>query len=551
MWAIKILNGPQAGRTFNLTPGTHTIGRSSRVDIRINSNSISKIHAKIICMDGKVIISDAQSSNGILVNGVKIRNQALKSGDKFGLGDILFDIFELPSNVALISDLQQRSHSQQQTTALEPASAEMISPGSNTMAGFDGATALSSATQTSAQNPLATSKPQQNLGFVEKLDKYIDDVALPAVYKVSDRYDLKFVIAGFVMIFVIIVTTLTVLPVIQISRDFIVDESQRRAEALTRLLVQTNREYIVTGNEVSVSVAQIRKEPGVDKAYIVAASDGHIIAPLNQRGSYSKNPFLQHVRKRGKKTRKVMGQQIGVSLPILKMNPSTGEASPAAHAIVLYNMDRVALDINKALALIIQILLITILVGGGLYFFLYRVIIRPMSTLNNKLDHALKNSESSIDMESPTPIVQKLVANLNSALSRMSKEKVDGPSVSMGDKNTEASELVNMFPVAAFAYDPESELIMAANDFFNGHPLFDDGFLVDKYLDDLTDPSLAESLKDLVHRSTENPNIRHLNTLPTQDGERYEITIKAIQEEGAISYLLVSFTEIYDDEGDG
>ena len=74
----------------------------------------------------------------------------------------------------------------------------------------------------------------------------------------------------------------SVFPIISISRDFIVDESMRRTESLARLLVQNNREYLITNNEINVSVSIVQNEPGVDKAFIIAANDGHIIAPINK-----------------------------------------------------------------------------------------------------------------------------------------------------------------------------------------------------------------------------------------------------------------------------
>ena len=544
MWAIKILNGPQAGRIHQLELGTHTLGRSAQVSIRLASNSVSKVHAQLLVTEDKLILSDCQSSNGVFVNGIKVKNYVLKSGDKFSLSDIILDVILLPANVALVSDIQR------QAMALRQANQESLVPTTQTQVtnySFDGTGALATA---EGNTELAPNQSQENLTVAEKADRYIDEVALPAVYKLSDRYDLKYVVAAFVVIFVILVTTLTVLPVVQISRDFIVDESRRRAEALARLVVQQNREFLLTKNEVNVSVASVRKEPGVDKAFIIAASDGHIIAPLNQRGNYSKLTFLQAARRKASKYHKVMESQIGVSLPILQHNPTTGEPTAIAYAVIIYSMDKVALDFERALGLIIQILIITIVAGGVLYFFLYRIISRPLLQLNRQLDVALKNSEQNIEMESPTPAVQRLISNINSALSRMSASDGDEPMVSMGDKATEAAELVDMFPMPALAISAETEMVIAANDYFEGHPLFDDGQLIDKYIEDLNDPSLQASLKDLLAKAQGNPNNKHVNNLPSQGGQKFEISIKAIANTNEVSYFLLSFLEIDDEEFD-
>ncbi len=541
MWAIKILNGPQAGKIFQLKDGAHTLGRSSQSSIKIKSHSVSKVHAKIMVMEDKVIISDNQSSNGIVVNGVKIQNQTLRSGDKFALGEVLFDVILLPKFVSILPEMempsQPSSHSSQGNNALAHAEFAITAPENN------GLEILSSNVKTKEEEV----KPV--LTLQEKVEYYIEEVALPGVYEYSYKFDLKYVVMSFVIFFIFLVTALSVIPVIQVSRDFVVDESTRRADALAKILVQENRDFVISKNDISVNVRAVRNEPGVDQAYIIDALDGHVIAPINQRGRYASIPFVQRARKKPGQYREILNNRIGVSRPILYTDPQTGEPAPIAYAIVLYNLDRVALDIPRTLSLMIQILLITILAGGVLYFFLYKVITKPLYDLNEEMNTALKEGSNNIELKTPTPIFQKLVSNINSALSRMSADESEQMSVGVGDKSMEAYELVQMFPVAAIAINPENESIMAQNDYISQHPLFDDDQLQDKYIDDLTDSSLVDNLKDLLQKCADNPNQKHSNPLPSGSGVNFEISIKSIQEMGTISYYVVCFTEVYEDEG--
>lgn len=540
MWAIKILNGPQAGKIFQLDEGAHTIGRSAQATIRVKSASISKVHAKIMIMEDKVIISDNKSSNGIIVNGVKVQNKALRPSDKFALGEVIFDLIQLPNYVSIIPDMDTPRPSLPHTqgnNALAPQNFGMV------------------------QNPetelqvLATSvKPMEekaqvvDLSLQERVEKYIEDVALPGVYEYSYKFDLKYVVLSFVVFFVFLVTTLSVFPVIKVSRDFVVDESLRRADSLAKILVQENRQFIIDKNEISINVRSVKNEAGVDQAFIIDALDGHILAPIKQKGRYASIPFVQKARKKPNKYSEVLGDRIGVSRPILYTNPLTGEPSPAAYAIVLYNLDRVSLDVPRTLSLMIQILLITLVAGAILYFFLYKVITKPLFDLNQEINEALKEGTNNVELKTPTKIFQDLVSNINSALSRMSSEDENQMNIGIGDKSTEASELVEMFPVAAIAISAENEMILAHNSLISGHPLFDDDQIRDKYLDDLTDPSLVGNLKDLMQKAVDNPNQKHSNPLPSSNGIQFEISIKSIQEMGNISYYLVCFTEVYDEE---
>ena len=59
------------------------IGRDASCDIRLKASDVSSKHAILsLGDDGKVSIVDCKSTNGTFVNGKKIRNKILKSGDK-------------------------------------------------------------------------------------------------------------------------------------------------------------------------------------------------------------------------------------------------------------------------------------------------------------------------------------------------------------------------------------------------------------------------------------------------------------------------------------
>ncbi len=542
MWAIKVLNGPQAGKIYQLDEGSHTLGRSSQSSVKIRSHSVSKVHAKIMVMEDKVIISDNQSSNGVVVNGVKIQNQALRSGDKFALGEVLFDVIQLPKFVSILPEMDSRPRRSSQTQTHGNNALAHAEFGMEPVQGSNEVEILSSSVKPKDEE----NKPA--LSLQEKVEYYIEEVALPGVYEYSYKFDLKYVVMSFVIFFVVLVTALSVIPVIQVSRDFVVDESTRRADALAKILVQENRDHVISKNDISVNVRAVRNEAGVDQAFIIDALDGHVIAPVKQRGRFPSIPFVQRARKKPGRYHEILDNRIGVSRPILYTDPQTGEPAPIAYAIVLYNLDRVALDVPRTLSLMIQILLITILAGGVLYFFLYKVITKPLYDLNEEMNMALKEGSNNIELKTPTPIFQKLVSNINSALSRMSEDESNQMSVGVGDKSMEAYELVQMFPVAALAISPENETIMAQNDYISGHPLFDDDQLQDKYVDDLTDPSLVENIKDLLQKCADNPNQKHSNPLPSGSGMNFEVSIKSIQELGNISYYVVCFAEVYDDD---
>ena len=62
-----------------------TIGRYTTNDITLNSDSVSKHHAKISYRNGNFFIEDLNSTNGVFVNGAKVTKSSISSSDKINI----------------------------------------------------------------------------------------------------------------------------------------------------------------------------------------------------------------------------------------------------------------------------------------------------------------------------------------------------------------------------------------------------------------------------------------------------------------------------------
>jgi pSer/pThr/pTyr-binding forkhead associated (FHA) protein len=72
-------------------PGRVTlIGRRETADISLTENSASSAHALLFVFEGRHVLRDLNSRTGSLVNGVKIHEHTLESGDLFTVGDTTF-----------------------------------------------------------------------------------------------------------------------------------------------------------------------------------------------------------------------------------------------------------------------------------------------------------------------------------------------------------------------------------------------------------------------------------------------------------------------------
>jgi S1-C subfamily serine protease len=79
---FTILNGSRAGEKLGLGGSGIKIGRESAVcEIVLENPKVSRLHAEVVSIDGKVLLIDRNSSNGTYVNDQKIDKRYLKDGD--------------------------------------------------------------------------------------------------------------------------------------------------------------------------------------------------------------------------------------------------------------------------------------------------------------------------------------------------------------------------------------------------------------------------------------------------------------------------------------
>jgi two-component system cell cycle response regulator len=84
---FTMLNGLNAGQVFTIEGGETTIGRGRDADVRIDDIGISRIHARVVrAEDGRHLLEDLQSTNGVFVNGQRVERVALVTGDRVQIG---------------------------------------------------------------------------------------------------------------------------------------------------------------------------------------------------------------------------------------------------------------------------------------------------------------------------------------------------------------------------------------------------------------------------------------------------------------------------------
>ncbi|CAM4342797.1 PAS domain S-box protein [Myxococcus xanthus] len=77
------------GKAYRLDQGEHIIGRGSDVTVRIDDHGVSRKHARVVrAGDGACHVTDLDSTNGTLLNGVPVSTAELMEGDRLQIGTV-------------------------------------------------------------------------------------------------------------------------------------------------------------------------------------------------------------------------------------------------------------------------------------------------------------------------------------------------------------------------------------------------------------------------------------------------------------------------------
>jgi PAS domain-containing protein len=96
---LEVLRGPKVGVTFTLQPGENTAGRTDDNHIHLPSSHVSGRHCAFVWQGGQLLVSDRGSTNGVYVEGHKVREAVITAGQRVQVGDWLLLVVDTASAV--------------------------------------------------------------------------------------------------------------------------------------------------------------------------------------------------------------------------------------------------------------------------------------------------------------------------------------------------------------------------------------------------------------------------------------------------------------------
>lgn len=81
-----------------ITPGRFIIGRTSDNDMQVDSKFVSRHHAQLVSTPDGSVVEDLNSTNGVFLNGKRVRRHRLAPGDviKIGIHELVYSRYEAP-----------------------------------------------------------------------------------------------------------------------------------------------------------------------------------------------------------------------------------------------------------------------------------------------------------------------------------------------------------------------------------------------------------------------------------------------------------------------
>lgn len=537
MWILRFLSGPTAGQIVPLEKHSTLLGRSPSCDVKIPSANVSKEHTRIEVFDDKLIVSDTGSRNGTFLNGVQIRSSKAKSGDKISIHDVVIEVQKVPDAWAArfhgggghgyaamppshggggaAYDMQPPPRRRKHRSSHESVEEVAVSP----------------------INDLFQGKFPR---WIELMRAYVDRVVLPGIFQLPKLFEFKWVLAGMMVVFILLVTALSTIPLIRILKASIEEESQHHAMTIATTLARVNIPSLQQGIDSSVSVEIAVTRPGVTKAFVISNIDGNVIAPPAQAGTYPDLPYIHEGRKLDHESVKQINDNTIVSMvPVRFYNSETGSQAVVAWAVVFFDMTSLAVDNAQVLSLFITTLFISMLLGLVLFYFLYKIVEHPIRSMNEQLDVALKEGQDTVQVDYRFPAIQTLASNVSSALSRALNGPGNAPARALEhDRNREMTNLCELLGFAAMGVRTADLSIAAVNQAFEQRVGTSAAELTTMSVNEIADQALKLSVKDLIERVDQKPDDLAANDLEF-NGLNFQVVALGIFGTNQVAYYLI------------
>ncbi|MFO8057484.1 MAG: FHA domain-containing protein [bacterium] len=88
---LRVVEGTEPGKGYTIHKSPATIGRDAICNVSINDTKMSRQHAMLMYYPPGFYLKDLGSTNGTFYDDKRVKQAALKNGDRFRVGNTLLE----------------------------------------------------------------------------------------------------------------------------------------------------------------------------------------------------------------------------------------------------------------------------------------------------------------------------------------------------------------------------------------------------------------------------------------------------------------------------
>ncbi|MBP9681149.1 MAG: FHA domain-containing protein [Bacteriovorax sp.] len=368
MYKLVVVGGKLRGKEFILKSGDNTLGRESTCDIHFQVEGVSKKHLTITVTDDILYVQDTGSANGTFLNGKIIKRATVKGGDKIGLPNAILQVVQVQEKKIIIQ--KKVIHQREREETID----DLLKGGS---------------------------PPDSLIGKAFWVFKY---KFMPFLHGINQEYEWRVLLAIFTALFALSTITLTIFPVLQDSKEILINEIANRGAHYAEEIGRINAVALEQKNLERIDTTFLDNEDGV-VSYELFDLEGRIVRPISRLNEYTNDPFSVQTREwatRNKDSKLVKKQllengQIGIGKKILAYNSKTGTPEQVGIIAIRFAPRTLAVEATKSSKLYLESLITSLLVAIIFFGIVYYLTLRPIEEFRYQIEEALRGKRRSIE----------------------------------------------------------------------------------------------------------------------------------------------------------
>ncbi|MGZ3808722.1 MAG: FHA domain-containing protein, partial [Bacteriovorax sp.] len=410
MYKLVVVGGKLRGQEFPLKNGDNVLGRDGACDIHFQVEGVSKKHLTVTVTDDVLYLQDNGSANGTFLNGKIIKRATVKGGDKIGLPNAILQVVYVQEKKVVIKKKVANQSEKEETI----------------------------------EDFLSGGAPPENLvGKIFWLFKY---KVMPIFHGVNQEYEWRVLLAIFTGAFALITITLTIWPVLQDSKEVLINEIANRGAHYAEEIGRMNAAALEQKNLERIDTSFLDSEEGV-VSYELFDLEGRIVRPISRLNEYTNDPFSVQTREwatknRDSKTVKkqlLENSQIGIGKKILAYNPKTGVPEPVGIIAIRFAPRTLAVEATKSSKLYFESLVTSFLVAIIFFGIIYYLTLRPIEEIRYQTELALRGRRRNIDSNTLFEELGPVRNAINTGLQRIRELQRDESDVDPNDIESDQS----------------------------------------------------------------------------------------------------------------